>query len=106
MNANIAKKYIDEQIATFRSILDSFPKHSMDDNFLAYDAENIIWDTLYTLSEVKDVISDAKTSEQVFEYLEDLSDEYDSGISANGARVHANVVSAIDRIIRAVRNLY
>lgn len=105
MTATIAKKYIDEQITTFRHILDSFPKHSMDDTFLAYDAEHMIWDTLYTLIDVKLAISDDQTMETVLNTLDELRDEYDSGISPNGARVHENCVSAIARIILAVRAL-
>ena len=106
MTSTIAKQYIDEQITTFRHILDSFPKHSMGDDFLAYDAEHMIWDTLYTLHDVKMTISDAQTKEQVMESLEELRAEYADGFSPNGSRIHANVETAITRIISAVRNLY
>ena len=105
MTATIAKTYIEEQIAIFERIHNSFPKLSIYDSFLAYDAANEIWDTLHVLYDIRSELKGAESQQQVMEALALIQDDYQNAILA-ACRVRENVENAFRRISEAVKSLY
>lgn len=106
MSANIAKEYINDQFATFKRINESFPALSMDDHFLGYEAANLVWDTMYVLFDIRLIMDEAHTKDEMMAMLEEMREEYISGAIPNGCRVEKNAVDAINSIIRNVFDLY
>lgn len=106
MSATIAKDFINAQHATFKSINESFPALSMGDHFLGYEAANLVWDTLYVLADIRLIMDEAHTMDEMMALLEEMREEYTRGAIPSGCRVEKNVVDVINRIIRAVTDLY
>lgn len=71
------KTYLDEQIAAYKAIKDSFPTLTMDDHFIGHGLYCSVRDTLHLLVELKGEAKDAKSCEEFWSVFGEIRSEYD-----------------------------